>query len=73
MEPLSLSGHGRLEFTLAGGDGPDDPGEFVGDSNHGLVVSPRAVDLRSRRALKVEMRARTNDEIKQAWCRQTED
>ena len=47
MEPLSLSGHGRLEFTLAGGDGPDDPGEFVGDSNHGLVVSPRAVDLPS--------------------------
>ena len=37
-------GH-RLEFTLAGGDGPDYPGEFVGDSNHGLVVSPRAVDL----------------------------
>ena len=39
MEPLNLSGHRRLEFTLAGGDGPDDPGEFVGDSNHGLVVS----------------------------------
>ena len=27
----------------------------------------------SRRALKAEMRARTNDEIKQAWCRQTGD
>ena len=27
----------------------------------------------SRRALKAEMRARTNDEIKQVWCRQTGD
>ena len=27
----------------------------------------------SRRALKVEMRARTNDEIMPAWCRQTGD
>ena len=44
MEPLCGRGH-RLEFTLAGGDGPDYPGEFVGDSNRGFVVSPRAVDL----------------------------
>ena len=44
MEPLCGCGH-RLEFTLAGGDGPDYPGEFVGDSNRGFVVSPRAVDL----------------------------
>ena len=44
MEPLCGRGH-RLEFTLAGGDGPYYPGEFVGDSNRGFVVSPRAVDL----------------------------
>ena len=44
MESLCGRGH-RLEFTLAGGDGPDYPGEFVGDSNRGFVVSPRAVDL----------------------------
>ena len=41
------------------GDGPDDPGEFVGDSNHGLVVSPRAVDLPSPGAELVG-RARTD-------------
>ena len=44
VEPLCGRGH-RLEFTLAGGDGPDYLGEFVGDSNRGFVVSPRAVDL----------------------------
>ena len=46
MEPLCGRGH-RLEFTLAGGDGPDYPGEFVGDSNRGFVVSPRPNDARS--------------------------
>ena len=43
-------------------------GYFVSASCCRRAILSRAS---SRRALKAEMRARTNDEIKQAWCRQT--